>query len=293
MDGVYTMDSVYFSPGVTVQATEGARPIIVHSDGYPPAVTRGAGANVSGIWFGGLRIPSNVGARVISNGAGGGFTDCTFFNSLGIINGSDAHGNIFRRNRFVSCGYGLLDHPIYIANSNSSQESHGVLTEECTFVSCKGFSVHYYHEPSYGLAQYNFIGDAQEALAIQGDLVGPSANRNIIWDASGAPLYHSAPGTCDHNVWHGCSQPNPGALAGAKTFDNNYFHGVTTNGSNPVTWNDSDVETNFGKTPAQIDAAISALETAFAGTVAEIHDSATIETHFATIKSVIDTWKLQ
>jgi hypothetical protein len=35
------------------------------------------------------------------------------------------------------------------------------------------------------------------------------------------------------------------------------------------------------------------LASAFTQTVQQIHDDATIETHFATLKAVIDTWKLQ
>jgi hypothetical protein len=301
MDGTYTDDTVTLGKtgvSLTIQADTGARPVFVHSDGEPPAVDRKSNTTVIGLWFGGARPASDVGSRTAVNGAGGGFTDCTFFNYInGVQNGSDAHGNIYRRNRFVNCGSGAFYHPLYIANMNSILPEHGVLSEENIMVGCEGFSVHYYHEPAYGLAQYNFIGDAQDGLALQGDESGPvSGNRNIIWGATGSTLYNiCTTGNCDHNVFHGCPQPPTpgGTINESRTFDNNYFHGVTTNGSNPVTWQDADVETNFGKTPAQIDTAISALETAFGGTVQQIHDSATIETHFATLKAVIDTWKLQ
>lgn len=298
MDGIYTDDTVTLgkpNTTMTIRADTGARPIFVHSDGKPPAVDRRANTTVIGLWFGGTRPADGTGAKTAVNGAGGGFTDCTFFGYIsGLINGSDAHGNIYRRNRFVRCGYGLLNHPLYVANLNSSQQSDGVLSEENIIVGCEGYSVHYYHEPSYGLAQYNFMGDCLYGLAIQGDLVGPSANRNIVWTCTNAPLYHSAPGTCDHNVWRGCSQPNPGTLGGAKTFDTNYFVSpVPTAGTNPVTWQEADVVSNLGNSSANIDAAISALETAFGQTVQQIHDDATIETHFATLKAVIDTWKLQ
>jgi hypothetical protein len=294
---MYFTDGIYETNSITLKATmlavNGARPVIVGADGYPPAVTVANNADVSGLWIGGTRPAGVDGSRTIQMGSNSVVHDCTFFGYINaIINGSDAHGNIYRRNRFVNCGYENLWHPLYIANMNSSQESHGVLSEENVMVGCEGFSVHYYHEPAYGLAQYNFIGDGRDGLALQGDGSGPvSGNRNIIWTVSNAPLYDiCTSGNCDHNVWHGCAQPSAG---GGGTFDNNYFHGVTTNGTNPVTWDDADVETNFGKTPAQIDTAIAALETAFGGTVQQIHDSATIETHFATLKAVIDTWKLQ
>jgi hypothetical protein len=292
LDGIYTV-SADLTINRNMRADTNARPTFVHEDGYPPTVGIGNGVTVDGIWFGGLRPASDAGSRTISMGVNAIVRDCTLFGYInGIQNGDNAHGNTYRRNRFVSCGYGAFQHPLYVANMNSTLPEHGVLSEENIMVGCEGFSVHYYHEPAYGLAQYNFIGDAQDGLALQGDADGPvSGNRNIIWGATGSPLYDiCVSGSCDHNVWHDCSQPSAG---GAGTFDNNYFHGVTTNGTNPATWNDSDVETNFGKTPAQIDAAIAALETAFAQTVQQIHDDATIETHFATLKAVIDTWKVQ
>jgi hypothetical protein len=245
---------------------------------------------VTGIWFGGLRPASDTGYRTVTNGVGGGFTDCTFFGYInGIQNGSDAHGNIYQRNRFVNCGYGLLLHPLYVANLNSSQQSDGVLSEENIFVGCEGYSVHYYHQPSYGLAQYNFIGDALYGLALQGDVSGPvSGNRNIIWGVSDTPLYNvTETGTCNNNVWQGCSQPS------TPDSDNYFVDPVPTAGTNPHIWQEADVVSNLGKSSAQIDAAISALESAFTQTVQQIHDNATIETHFATLKAVIDTWKLQ
>jgi hypothetical protein len=301
MDGIYTDDSVVLGKtgvSLTIQADTGARPVFVHSDGQPPEVDRKSNTTVTDLWFGGTKPGAVLGSKAVQNGSGGGFTDCTFWGYIqGIINGSDAHGNIYRRNRFVNCGYQNLHHPLYIANMNSSLPEHGVLSEENIMVGSEGYSVHYYHEPAYGLAQYNFMGDCRDGLALQGDESGPvSGNRNIIWGATGSTLYNiCASGNCDHNVFHGCPQPSTpgGTINETRTFDNNYFHGVVTNGSNPITWQDADVSANFGKTPAQIDAAISALETAFAGTVQQIHDSATIEPHFATLKAVIDTWKLQ
>lgn len=293
LDGVYILDVLNAQANVDISAVAGARPIVVHSDGGPPAVSIGSNCEVSGIWFGGLRPASDVGARTIVMGQNSVVRDCTLFNYInGIQNGDNAHGNIYRRNRFVVCGYGAFYHPLYVANMNSSQQSDGVLSEENIMVGCEGFSVHYYHEPAYGVAQYNFIGDAQDGLAVQGDDSGPvSGNRNIIWTASGSPLYDIvSSGNCNNNVWRGCSQPSAG---GAGTFDNNYFVSpVPTAGTNPVVWQEADVVTNLGNSSANIDAAISALETAFAQTVQQIHDDATIETNFATLKAVIDTWKL-
>lgn len=292
MDGIYTKDTLNTPSGITMQADTGARPIIVHSDGKPPAVNRSAGTTLTGLWFGGTRPANEVGSRTITNGAGGGFTDCTFFGYINCIqNGSDAHGNIYRRNRFVNCGYGTYYHPLYIANMNSDEEADGVLSEENIMVGCEGFSVHYYHEPAYGLAQYNFIGDGRYGLALQGDGSGPvSGNRNIIWTVSNSPLYDICTlGSCDNNVFRGCSQP--GASTGG-TFDGNFFvDPVPTAGTNPVVWDEDDIVSNFGDSSANIDAAIAVLETSFAASVATIQADSTIEANFATLKAVIDTWK--
>jgi hypothetical protein len=276
-----------------MQADTNTRPIITHQDGEPPAVSIGSGVTAEGIWFGGLRPADEIDHRTIGISSNSIVRDCTLFGYInGIQNGDNAHGNIYRGNRFVNCGLGPFWHPLYVANMNSSLPEHGVLAEENIMVGCGGFSVHFYHEPAYGLAQYNFIGDADAGLALQGDASGPvSGNRNIIWGASGSPLYHIADGTCDHNIWQGCASPDPGLYG---SFDNNYFvDPVATSGTNPQVWQDADVVVNLGKSSAQIDAAIAALESAFAQTVQQIHDDATIETNFAILKSVIDTWKLQ
>lgn len=287
-DGVYSVTGTLTIKG-NYEAAVGARPVIVDGDGYPPAVSRLSGYTVTGLWFGGLRPANDTGYRTVVNGAGGGFTDCTFFNYInGIQNGDDAHGNIYRRNRLVGCGYGALLHPIYIANVNSSGESDGVLTEENIVVgSLGGYGIQLYHEPDYAVAQYNFIGDSVNGLAIEGDAGGPvSGNRNIIWGASGTPLYNVTElGTCDYNVWQGCDQPNT-------PDDGNYFvDPVPTSGTNPHVWQESDVQSNLGKSSAQINAAISALETSFAADAATIQADATIEMNFAVLKAVIDAWK--
>lgn len=295
MDGIYELNSITLGKDGftgTYQAATGTRPVIVGVDGYPPAVYARNDTTVSGLWFGGTKPAAVSGSRGVQSSKRSTWQDCTFFGYYGgIINGSDQHANIYRRNRFVNCGSGLYYHPIYVANLNSSQESDGVLTEECIAVGCEGYSFHYYHEPSYGLAQYNLMCDAKYGLALQGDEGGPvSGNRNILWTASDAPLYDICSlGTCDHNVWRGCSKPLAG---GSGTFDTNYFvDPVPTSGTNPVVWGEEDIVANFGDSSSNIDAAVSALEASFAESVATIQADATIETNFAVLKAVIDTWK--
>jgi len=291
MDGIYEVSGEFSDLEVsgTFLAHTGSRPIVTRSDGSPPSISIQSGAVVRGMWFGGIRPESDDGARTITVGSGCTVEDCTLFGYInGIQNGADAHGNVYSRNRFVNCGYQLHWHPIYIANLNSAGPEDGCLVEESICVGCEGYSVHFYHEPSYGLAQYNFIGRALYGLALQGDQQGPvSGNYNIIWGVTNAPLYNSTTlGTCDHNVWQGCGQPNT-------PDDQNYFVSpVPTSGTNPVVWQEADIVSNLGTSSAAIDVAIGALVTKFGQTTQQIHDDTTIEAEFTTLKSVIDTWKL-
>lgn len=304
-DGIYHLDGITtLGPAstpdnpTTITAASGARPIITTTDGYPPAISILSGVTVSGIWFGGTRPTEVSGSKTITPGSGCIVEDCTLFGYInGIQNGSDAHANIYRRNRFVNCGYQRLSHPIYIANLNSAGPEDGCLVEECICVGCQGYSIHLYHEPSYGLAQYNFIGAALYGLALQGDQQGPvSGNRNIIWSATNAPLYYNTTtSNLDHNVWGAdiVESINPGTLSEVRTMEANYFVSPTpTKGTNPVVWQETDVVANLGTSSAVIDAAIAALITKFGQTTQQIHDDATIEAEFTTLKSVIDTWKL-
>lgn len=271
------------------------RPVFAHADGEPPGIKIPDYSKVSGIWFGGSRPASDEGSRTIVFGQNSIMEGCTLFNYInGLQLGSDAHGNALRRNRLVRCGYQNLSHPIYVANLNSSLPEHGVLSEENIMVASEGYSIHYYHQPSYGLAKYNFMGDCRYGMALQGDLVGPSGEYNIIWSVSQAPLFYSiVAGCCDNNLWHNLSgAPNPGTLSQDVTFDSNRFTNADhVAGTNPVTWQESDVQSNLGDSSANIDAAIAALDTAFQQTVQQIHDDDTIEAHFATLRAVIDTWK--
>ena len=296
MDGIYALSDLSTTFGVTsaadsrttIEAVDGSRPIITHADGFPPGIAIPTNMNIYGIWFGGERPVAMSGSRTIVMQKTALLEDCTIFGYInGIQNGGDAHGNTYRRNRFARCGYQLYWHPIYVANGNASSESDGVLTEDCIFIGCEGYSVHYYHEPSWGVAQYNFIGNALYGLAVQGDMSGPvSGNRNIIWNVTGNALYNATPlGACDHNVWKGVANAN-------QAEDSNYFVSpVPIAGTNPVVWQESDVAVNLGNSSANIDAACDALEVAFEQSVEAIHADPTIEGNFTILAAVVTAWK--
>lgn len=296
-DGLYSVVAdhnapMIFPPGVTIKASPGTRPLLIGSSTNPPAIAIGDGTTVSGLWFGGVRAVTNVNAPTITMGKGCLVEDCTLFGyANGIQNGSDAHGNVYRRNRFVRCGFGDLSHPLYVANLNSSKLADGCLAELNIMVGCQGYSVHFYHQPSYGVAQNNFMCDCRNGLAIQGDIGGPvSGNHNIIWSVSQWPLYYSVTtGTCDGNAWRNCPQPS----GSGPSMDSEKFINTPHFGTNPVDWQENDVVSNFGVGSSDIDAAIAALEASFAGTVQQIHDDATIEPNFALLAGAVQTWAAQ
>jgi hypothetical protein len=296
-DGLYSIDTsggpLILPKGTVIQSADGARPTLIGSDGFPPAIDIQSGAIVRGIWFGGTH-PSDSLGKTITMGSGCLVEDCTLFGyTNGIQNGSGAMGNVYRRNRFVKCGYQDLWHPIYIANLNSAGSADGCLVELNIMVGCEGYSIQLYHQPSYGVAKNNFMGDCRNGLAIQGDQGGPvSGPHNIIWGASQWPLYFSVTtGNIDGNVWQGCTQP---LIGGDGSMDHNHFVGtVPTAGTNPSVWQESDVLANFRQSSSDIDAAIAALEASFTADVTTIHADATIEPNFALLAGVIQMWAAQ
>jgi hypothetical protein len=285
MDGVYTLDTMTVKSGVTVRPIAGARPVVVHSDGSPPAVEFGAGCSVTGIWFGGTKFPDESG-RIISFLTGGNATiqDCTFWGYSQGMGGFVGSSNLITRDRFVNCGYGGLYHDIYCSNSGDTEISEGI------HIGGAGYKIHLFHDPEGLTIRANLMADSSGSdMAIQqgNDIIA----NNILWGPVSVSYWNAGGCTFSKNIF-GPDRADFTDVSVTNTADGNVFcNGQTPFGTNPQTWDDAAITTNLGKSAAQIDAAISALETAFGGTVQQIHDNATIEAHFATLKSVIDTWK--
>lgn len=295
-DGLYILDTSAAPlqlgvSGATVRAADGARPILTDADGNPPALHVTAGATVRGLWFGGARPESDTGARTITVGVSSIIEDCTLFGYINGIQIGEGVGSIIRRNRLVRCGLDPYHHPIYVATDNTDAAA-GVLVERNIVIGGQGYALHLYHQPGYSIAQDNFIAECTSALALQGDEGGPvSGLSNIIWSASGTPLYYNVTlGNCDGNLWR--VTPGQAAPTETKTFDSNIFTGdAIPTGTNPISWDEQDIVTNLGATSAAIDSAVSALIAAFDDATAEtIHEDATVETHFAALAAVLTSW---
>jgi hypothetical protein len=170
------------------------------------------------------------------------------------------------------------------------------------------YHIHLFHDPTNTEIRNNFSGDADYCLVPNG--VNHIIDGNVFWKPSspGYPVnlstgsdrtytknYHGSIASGSerngHLDWFG------GAIPGDMTASGNYYYTNTLepgyDPNSPTITNDGDEITLLGKSAAQIDAAISALETAFQQTVQQIHDDPAIETNFTILKNVIDTWKIQ
>lgn len=276
-----------------IQADTGARPVITTTDSKCPTVYIGASCDVNGLWFGGLRDEAQE-TQLAVGGSDTIIRNCVFFNYFQAIGEGTATRTTYRNNKFISCGSGTLNHSIYISNA----VNHTAQILENIFLGGEAYHVHIWHTPTNTTVQSNFSGGADHCLAMEG--TGHTIDHNVFWKAlsAGSPMNFAAAAVATYsknyhgpiasNVWMDEGNPGDVTMSG-----NRYYTGTTTCDPSPTYTNDGDEVTHLGKSAAQIDAAISALEVAFGQTVQQIHDDSTIETHFATLKSVIDTWKVQ
>lgn len=302
LDGVYTQDIVTVLAGVTMQAAPGARPIIVHSDGKAPRVYLNANAIIDGVWFGGAK---QTGDRPLTLNNGAKVQNCTFFGYYGCVSEGGNTNHQFLNNRFVNCGSGSFFHDIYISEGHAAD---GCIIEGNIHIGGEGYKLHLFNGvnstyPSNVQATGNFYASGQWGQAVYG--TSHSITKNIIWSVAQTGSQITA--TLDANATFDWSQNVIGLNTAdrffgtpsvGRTIDNNCIvDGAPAEvagdniGINSHIWQESDIVANLGNSSANIDAAISALESSFAQTVQQIHDDAGIEGNFTTIKNVIDTWK--
>ncbi len=291
-DSIYAVDRLTVPAGVTLQAASGARPIVMRADGRAPTVVIGDHCTVDGIWFGGtLKDDVMTGWNVLDDAV---VRSCTFFNYYGVI-AEGGHTRIrYQGNRFVNCGTGSYYHGIYISNS-LALPGEGAQIVGNLFLGGEGYQIHLWHNPANTAIRNNFSGDAQWSLVLNGP--GHVAERNIIWGSRGTAgarlsMFFS-PGAyrfdgnligphCFDGAWAnpaGCTATGNAFVAPRKPF-----------GDKPLAWQEGDVLANLGRSSAEIDAAIAAIEKAFAGTVAEIHADQSIEGNFAVLADVLARW---
>lgn len=290
-DGVYTLDSFTVGQsgtlrGCTIAPAPGARPVIVGSDGYPPAVDAKSGVKVKDLWFLGAKY-QNAGARVVNIGNGSTFEGCTFSGYGQCIAEGSGYNNLYLRNRFVNCGYGTLYHDIYISNASAPV---GSTVQENIHVGGQAYKIHLYHDPVDVKIIANFMaGSSHSDLAVQ--YGSHLVKNNILWGVCAVSYWNAQSCIFNKNIMGpdriAFSDPTQG-----NTVDGNvYCNGQTAYGTNPQTWNTAAIQTNLGYTKAQIDTAVSNLITKFQQTPQQIHDDLTIESDFAVLRGVIDAWK--
>lgn len=303
MDGIYQIDDDVIV-GATMQAISGTRPIITRTDNKPPRIHLNAGVVLNGIWFGGTK--ETVTERPITTNDGVVIRNCTFFGYYGgVVEGGNTDHQ-FINNRFVNCGTGLYYHDFYISNNHAAD---GCLIQGNIHIGGGGYKSHLYNGvnslyPSNVQLLNNFYGDVQWGAAVYGQ--GHTLQDNVFWSDVGsggtnitANLNASATFSFNHNaVGLNTSRIFYASNPGQSADSNAIVDGCPTDlygdslGTNLAVWQEANVVSNLGNSSANIDAAIAALETAFGQTVQQIHDDATIEGHFTTLKNVVDTWKL-
>lgn len=299
MDGLYTMDAMTIPAGVTMRPATGARPIISHTDGKPPTVHLNAGATLDGIWIGGAKAATE---RAITLNNGATVQNCTLFGYYGGIAEGGNTNHQFINNRFVECGTGEFYHDMYI--------SEGHAANACTiqgniFIGGEGYKVHLFNGvnnayPSNVKVLNNFFGDVQWGVAVYGQ--GHTLQDNVLWSCIGienALVTVNLDGTFDfdHNVIGlATTRIQYSGSAGQSADSNAIVDGApaeTANdplGTNLVVWQEADIVSNLGNSSANIQAAVDALEAAFAQTVQQVHDDATIEGHFTTLRNALNMW---
>jgi hypothetical protein len=291
------MDTVTIQAGVTMQPVIGARPVIVHSDGSPPRVHLYAGAVLDGVWLSGVKLGSD---RPITLNDGTKIKNCVIHNYYGGIAEGGNTNHEFTNNRFISCGSGSFYHDMYISNGHAPG---GCLIQGNIHIGGEGYKAHLFNGvnsayPSNVQLLNNFYADGQWSAAAYG--TSHTIQDNIFWsdtqititlqDESTFDFSHNVIGLHTHRVFY---KGNPGQSAANNAIVDGAPSVLFSDeiGTNLSVWQESDIVTNLGKSSAQIDSAIAALETAFGQTVQQIHDDATIEGQFTTLKAVIDTWK--
>lgn len=303
-DGVYPITAQILEVYCNLAADVGARPVLVRTDGYTPSMTCHDDVLVEGLWFGGARD------EVIERGwihfdKRVKFRNNVLWNYFGGIGEGGGSANAYRRNTFVNCGTGFLYHPIYI---NNSDPLHTAFVLENIFIGGQAWQIHLWHGPTNTLIDGNFSADADYCLSLQGTNI--TASNNVWWKPTspGFPVGIANSGATANNIYRrnfhgpileGSTLGEYLDWFGSNDFDgrgvtlsNNYYYpNMQRADKAPVLMTLGSEATYLGKTAAQIDGAVSALKTAFSGTVQEVHDNTTINGHISTLRSVINKWK--
>lgn len=270
MDGIYSYTNLTLKSGVTYRADDGARPIIVSPDGYPPRVTINAGAHVSGLWFGGTKQVAQNPITITGNDTL--LDGCTIFSYLmGVLEGDTVSGNIYRNNRFVGCGEENQSHALYNAGDDATIEDN-------IFINNVAYSIHQWGYPERATIRRNFIGAARTCIHFDG--YETLCENNILWSSSASVLkaLRDATFTMQNNLIGGNTDDmilDPSAVG---VFENNPKIGTDIT--------EAEAQAILGTTVANINNTVTSIGAAFGESVQAIHDNANLETWFATLKQL-------
>lgn len=296
--GVYSIDDILSIPaGVIFTSAPGEVAIITAANGDPPRVHVGAGTLVRGAWFGGSRTAEST---AVTQGSDVTYQQCVFFGYNQCIAEGGASGCSYLDNLFVNCGADWLQHSIYVSNSQAA-EGRGALIRRNVFIGGYGYHIHLWHGPTNTIIDNNFSADGSAALAVDG--YGHIITDNVMWsqraDVPYWPLLFSANsgGVYAGNV-HGAegrSDRTPrewyagGSFSPDLSVSNNAFAGSVAFGADAIS--NDDVSMYIGTGAEAVNAAVEALETAFAQAVNLIQSDATILPAWQALRAAMAAWR--
>jgi hypothetical protein len=302
LGGVYTWAADAGTPFVvpastTLRAAAGEIPVLTHTDGGIPRLHFNAGSTVRGVWFGGTKGED----RAVTLNAGVRVEDCVFWNYVQCISEGGGTRETYDGNLFVNCGVDPLQHSIYISNSEASTDEAARILNN-VFVGGAGYHIHLWHGPTNTVIRGNFSAHAHGSLVIDG--TGHMATRNVLWSQQADYPYwplnlsENGGGTYTHNLHgeDGRSDRNPrewitGTPPAALTVSDNAFIGNSAAfGTSAQAITVAALPGLLGYSKAEIDTAIAELETAFAGTAADIQADATITPKWNALQAVAAAW---
>lgn len=299
-DGIYTVDAPSNAPlnlgaaGARIKAANGARPVITNTDGTPPRVHVVSGTQLSGLWLGGAKDPTE---KPVTMGAGCVLEDCVLWGYYGGIVEGSGKNNTYRRCKFIDCGTGTFYHSVYL-----SSQGAGTVFDECQFFGGRAYHLHLWHDPLNITIRRCFSADAQYCLVFNGN--NHLAENNVWWNpaALGYPINMSTgAGRIYRRNFHGPLKVGSMLNGHRDWFGSWTFQdGITASANTYMQFAESDPQAQqvasgeevalLGQSASAIDAAVAALEAAFAQSVATIHADATIEPAFALLAGVVQTW---
>jgi hypothetical protein len=216
--------------------------------------------------------------------------NCTLFNMMQGINEGGAIRSQYLNNRFVYIGQGTYFHAIYINNA-AALAGQGATLNSNIFIGYPtgGYQLHLYHDPSYVTMYNNFIAGGLYCTAINGP--NAVAQRNIYWQTYGfTGVYIEAATNLVYNknlhgrklhqgLWGSPPMTSSGNIS---------MRGQMLYGTSPVTWVDSNVQTNLGVSVKDINDAWEGAQYAFSTlTMSQLYQDANIETPFTTINTAL------